>query len=69
MRPRDLFSLPFRFHYRGDGIDDVELLRSWRNGLDTYEIAQKYFIKEAEVYRRLWAMRECEREYHEPRPG
>ena len=40
-------------HWQARRVDDVELLRSWRNGLDTAAIARKFFVKEAEVANRL----------------
>ena len=40
---------------------DSEILREWNNGLDTYEIARKHFMREDEVHRRLIRIRERER--------
>jgi hypothetical protein len=42
-------------------VSDNSLLLAWRNGLDTFDIAKKFFLHESTVDSRLWRIRERER--------
>jgi hypothetical protein len=38
-------------------VDDEDIWRHWRNGMDTLDIAKRYFLKESEIANRLWKIR------------
>lgn len=50
--PKPVRSMPER-SWDAPWVDDNAILRHWRNGLDTYAIAQKYFVHEAAIANRL----------------
>ena len=40
-------------HWQRPYVADHEILWHWQHGLDSYDIAQRYFVHESEVYNRL----------------